>query len=43
MNPILELGRLFKSTTGASIWVSDDKTRVPVKFEIPLLVGSIIY
>ena len=39
--PRLELGRLFKSTTGAVVWVSADKTHVPVKLEIPILVGSI--
>jgi len=39
--PLLEVGRLFKSTTGATVWVSADKTHIPIKLEIPLLVGSI--
>ena len=41
LSPLLEKGRVFKSESGAFIWVSSDKMRIPLKIELPVLVGSI--
>jgi len=41
MAPLLEKGRVFKSETGALIWVSADSMHIPLKMELPILVGSI--
>jgi len=40
-SPLLEKGRMFKQTTGATIWISDDQRHIPIKIELPILVGSI--
>ncbi|MBF25904.1 MAG: hypothetical protein CMP49_05265 [Flavobacteriales bacterium] len=40
-SPLLEKGRMFKESTGAFIWVTDDAMHIPVKIEFPILVGSI--
>ena len=37
----LEKGRLFKENTEAIVWVTNNALHIPVKFEIPILVGSI--
>ena len=39
--PLLEKGRIFKNETGAFVWVSADQMHIPIKMEIPVLVGSI--
>jgi len=39
--PLLEKGRLFKEKYGAFVWVTADEMHVPVKLEIPILVGSV--
>ena len=41
LSPLLEKGRVFKSEKGALIWVSSDNMRIPLKIELPVLVGSI--
>ena len=37
----LEEGRMFKENSRAFVWVTDDEMHIPVKLEIPVLVGSI--
>ena len=39
--PLLEKGRMFKQEYGAFVWVTADEMHIPVKLEIPILVGSI--
>ena len=39
--PLLEKGRMFKQEYGAFVWVTADEMYIPVKLEIPILVGSI--
>jgi hypothetical protein len=34
-------GRVFKEQESMTIWISDDKNRVPVRAEANLMVGSI--
>ncbi|MBJ04594.1 MAG: hypothetical protein CMP65_01660 [Flavobacteriales bacterium] len=41
LEPYLEKGRLFKHSLGAFLWVSADKMHIPIKLEIPVLVGSV--
>ena len=41
LSPWLEKGRVFKSNYGAYIWVTADQMSIPVKIEMPILVGSI--
>ncbi len=40
-SPLLEKGRMFKETTGAFVWVTDNPMHIPIKIEFPILVGSI--
>jgi hypothetical protein len=40
-SPLLEKGRVFKDTHGAFIWTTANSMNIPVKLEIPILVGSI--
>ena len=39
--PMLAEGRVFKEQEDMTIWVSDDKNRVPVRVQTNILVGSI--
>lgn len=39
--PLLEKGRMFKKKYGAFVWVTADNMHIPVKLEIPILVGSV--
>ena len=39
--PLLEKGRMFKENSQAIVWVTDNSLHIPVKIEIPILVGSI--
>lgn len=39
--PYLLEGRVFKEKEGMTIWVSDDKNRIPVRAQADILVGSI--
>lgn len=40
-SPLLEKGRMFKKETGAYVWVTADEMHIPVKIELPILVGSV--
>jgi hypothetical protein len=40
-SPLLEKGRMFKQETGAYVWVTADEMHIPVKIELPILVGSV--
>jgi hypothetical protein len=40
-SPLLEKGRIFKDTHGAFIWTTSNSMHIPIKLEIPILVGSI--
>ena len=39
--PLLERGRIFKENHGAFVWITDDNMHIPIKLEIPILIGSI--
>jgi hypothetical protein len=39
--PYVMEGRVFKEQESMTIWISDDKNRVPVRAEANLMVGSI--
>jgi hypothetical protein len=39
--PMLAEGRVFKEQEDMTIWVSDDKNRIPVRVQTNILVGSI--
>ncbi len=39
--PYLLEGRVFKEKEGMTIWVSDDKNRIPIRAQADILVGSI--
>jgi len=40
-HPMLQEGRVFKKKEDMTVWISDDKNRIPVKVESQILVGSI--
>ena len=40
-SPLLESGRMFKEGAVAHVWVSADKMHIPLKIELPILVGSV--
>ena len=40
-SPLLLEGSVFKGGEGMTIWVTDDKNRIPVMIETPIIVGSI--
>jgi hypothetical protein len=39
--PLLIEGTIFKGGEGMTVWVTDDKNRIPVYVETPIVVGSI--
>ena len=39
-NPVCEIGRLFKSEDGLSIWFSADRNYLPVKIRFEIFVGA---
>ena len=41
LRPIIQKGRVFKEEEDLTMWVSDDKNRVPVRLQANVLVGSI--
>jgi hypothetical protein len=41
VRPIIQQGRVFKNEEDLTLWVSDDKNRIPVMLEAKVLVGSI--
>lgn len=40
-HPMLLEGRVFKEQEGMTVWVSDDKNRIPIRAEAEILVGSV--
>ena len=41
LRPMLQEGRIFKDQEDMTIWVSDDKNKIPVRVQTNVLVGSI--
>jgi len=41
LRPMLQEGRVFKDKEDMTIWVSDDKNKIPVRVQTEVLVGSI--
>lgn len=41
LRPMLQEGRVFKDKEDMTIWVSDDKNKIPVRVQTEILVGSI--
>ncbi len=39
--PLLQVGRVFKEEEDMTVWISDDKCKVPVRVQANVLVGSI--
>jgi hypothetical protein len=39
--PYLLEGRVFKEKEGMTVWVSDDKSRIPIRAQAEILVGSV--
>lgn len=40
-SPVVEPGRIFDSPDDVSIWVSNDKNRIPIRIQFDLIVGSV--
>ena len=38
---MLQHGRVFKEDEDMTVWVSDDKNRIPIRVQANILVGSI--
>jgi hypothetical protein len=41
IRPVIQKGRVFKDEEDLTIWISDDKNRIPVRLQADVLVGSI--
>jgi hypothetical protein len=41
LRPLLQKGRVFKEEEDLTVWVSDDRNRIPVRLQAEVLVGSI--
>jgi hypothetical protein len=41
LRPMLQEGRVFKEQEDMTIWVSDDKNKIPIRVQTDILVGSI--
>jgi len=39
--PMVQSGRVFKEQESLTLWVSDDKNRLPIRFQADILIGSI--
>ena len=39
--PMVQAGRVFKEQESVTLWVSDDKNRLPIRLQADILVGSI--
>lgn len=39
--PLLQTGRVFKEKEEMTVWISDDKNRIPIRLETKVIVGSI--
>jgi hypothetical protein len=40
-SPLLVEGTLFKGGEGMTVWATDDKNRIPIYVEAPILVGTV--
>lgn len=40
--PYVKSGRVFKEQESVTVWISDDKNKIPVKIEAELAVGSLV-
>ena len=40
-HPMLLEGRVFKEQEGMTVWVTDDKNRIPVRAEAEIMIGSV--
>jgi len=40
--PFVKSGRVFKEEEGVTVWISDDKNKIPIKIEAELAVGSLV-
>lgn len=41
LRPMLQQGRVFKDNEDMTIWITDDKNKIPVRAEARILVGSV--
>jgi hypothetical protein len=39
--PMVQSGRVFKEQESLTLWISDDKNRLPIRFQADILIGSI--
>jgi len=39
--PYVQSGRVFKEKESLTVWISDDKNKVPIRLQADLAVGSI--
>ena len=39
--PLVQSGRVFKENESLTLWISDDKNRLPIRLKADVLVGSI--
>lgn len=40
-HPVVQKGRVFKSEDDLTVWITDDKNKIPVRAQAKILVGSI--
>ncbi len=40
-NPMVQTGRVFKNEESVTLWMSDDKNKIPIKIKAAILVGSL--
>ncbi len=41
LRPMLQEGRVFKEQEDMTVWISDDKNRIPIRVQTNILIGSI--
>ncbi|MFM7218130.1 MAG: DUF3108 domain-containing protein [Bacteroidota bacterium] len=41
LRPMLQEGRVFKENEDMTVWISDDKNKIPIRVQTDILVGSI--
>jgi hypothetical protein len=39
--PIVQVGRVFKENESVTLWVTDDKNKLPLKIKASILVGAL--
>ncbi len=40
-NPLVQEGRIFKENESVTVWITDDKNKIPIKIKAAVLVGSL--